>query len=90
MSTSQTQNAAIDKQVRQITDDTFSRASEGLVTNREIAVAVEANQAYIDYLDWLKDNIQPIDLSVTVEVNKTQIKFKNVDDFSNWLAEIIT
>lgn len=76
----------IDEQIRQITDMTFQRASEGLASNREIAIALEANQAYIDYLDWLKDNAQQ-DQGIMVEVDGTRIKFNNEDDFSDWLAE---
>ncbi len=71
----------IDEQVKQITSSVFDGAS-----SRDIAIALEANQAYIDYLDWLKDNTT-FDESVTIEVGGTRIKFKNDDDFSNWLVE---
>lgn len=71
----------IDEQVKQITSSVFDGAS-----SRDIAIALEANQAYIDYLDFLKDNLD-VDESVTIEVDGTRIKFKNDDDFANWLAE---
>ncbi len=73
----------IDEQVKQITDSAFHGAS-----SREIAIALEANQAYIEYLDWLKDNLS-VDGSVIVETGGTRIRFNNEDDFSNWLAEQI-
>jgi hypothetical protein len=77
----------IDEQVRQITQAVFIHHSEGQVLSREIAVALETNQAYIEYLDWLKDNIPPIDSSVIIDVKGTRIKFSNSDCFSDWLAE---
>ena len=74
----------IDEQVREITSAVYSGSS-----SREIAVAIEAEQAYIDYLDWLKDNLS-VDTSVTIEVDGTRIKFKNDDDFADWLSERMT
>jgi hypothetical protein len=80
----------IDEQAKQIVSDTLLRGSNGEASSREIAIALEANQSYIDYLDWLKDNMPPIDESVTIDVEGTRIKFQNADDFSDWLAERIT
>lgn len=74
----------IDVQVKQIVNNVLQNESP---SSREIAVALEANQRYIDYLDWLKDNIPPQDESIVIEVNGMRIKFQNTDDFSNWLSE---
>ena len=71
----------IDEQVKQITTAAIQNGDK-----RSLAIAHEAGQAYIEYLDWLKDNIT-FDQSVTIEVNEARIKFKNDIDFSNWLAE---
>ena len=77
-----TPQTPIDEQVRQIVQVAYDGAG-----SREVAVAIEANQAYIDYLDWLKDNMPALDGSVTIEVDGTRITFKNEDDFTNWLVE---
>lgn len=77
----------IDEQVEQFTLAVYSSALlTGGASSRDIAIAIEAEQAYIDYLDLLKDNIS-FDTSVTIEVDGTRIKFKNDDDFSKWLVE---
>jgi hypothetical protein len=72
----------IDEQVRQISEVAYNGASV-----REIAVAIEANQAYIEYLDFVKDNMPPADGTVTIEVDGTRVTFKNEDDFTDWLEE---
>jgi hypothetical protein len=75
----------MDEQVNQIVSAVYDGAS-----SRDVAIAIEAQQAYIEYLDWIKDNIPPQDGTVTIEVDGTRIVFKNEDDFSNWLAEQMT
>ena len=77
----------IDVQVKQIVDGVLQSERP---SSREIAVVLEANQRYIDYLDWLKDNIPPQDGSVTIEVDGTRIKFQNAEIFASWLAERLT
>jgi len=77
----------LDEQVRQIT--TTVLMAECGASMREIAIAIEANQAYIEYLDWLKDHIT-FDESVTIEIDKTQIKFQNMDELSDFLVERMT
>jgi hypothetical protein len=77
----------IDEQVRNIVSGTMQRGYEGLASSREVAIALEANQSYIDYLDWIKDNMPMFEESITIEVQGTRIKFENVEKFSDWLAE---
>ena len=84
MSTSPTQT--IDKQVNQITADTLRRVSDGQADSRELAVALEANQRYIEYIDWLKDNISA-GTSVTVLVDEQAVKFDDTNALAEWLAE---
>ena len=72
----------IDKQVNQIVSAVYDGAS-----SRDVSIAIEANQAYIEYLDWLKDNLPTGDDTVMIVVDGTRIVFKNEDDFTNWLAE---
>lgn len=53
---------------------------------RTLAVVVEANQQYVDYLDELLDGRQAVCTAVTVKVNGTTIKFKNAEDMAAWIT----
>lgn len=52
---------------------------------RTLAVIIEANQQYLEYLDALMDNIQ-IDLSVTVQVDGQRVKFSSIEDVAQWIT----
>ena len=73
-----------------IVKDMIARAHADGADPKTIAMAVEANQLYYEYLDWLKDYEWELDGSITVEVNGTRVKFENTDTFSSWLAEQVS
>jgi hypothetical protein len=52
-----------------------------------IAVALEANQLYVEYLDELKDRDPAFETSITVKVDNQNIRFNDDDGFAKWLAE---
>ncbi len=74
----------IDKQVREITESVMSSNPSA----REIAVAIEANQMYADYLEQVLD-APAGDNGVMVSVDGTLIRFKDTEDFSSWLVELL-
>ena len=54
---------------------------------RLLAMAVEINQRFIEYLEEVKKHISFCDEGVTVDVDGQRIHFQNRDDFASWLAE---
>lgn len=79
----------IDVQVRQITANILRRIYEGTASKREISIAIEANQRYAEYLEFLKSQeaFMHSDPSILIEVKGTKVKFRNENDFANWLGE---
>lgn len=73
-----TQTANLEQQVR-------SRDA----TARDLAIAVEINQKYIDILDELLDAEFPTDTSVTVAVDEQNVRFKDANGFTEWLVELL-
>lgn len=61
---------------------------------RILAIGIEINQRYVDYLDELEDALINghirIESGVTVALDGRTIKFKDTHDFSNWLSEHTT
>jgi len=53
---------------------------------RALAIAVEMNQLYCDYLDSLLDSDLSVDIAVTVKVDGKCVKFRNIGDVSSWLT----
>lgn len=60
-------------------------AREGKPNARTLAVAIESNQLFIEYLDELLDNVS-VDTSVTVQVDGQKIKFCSIEDVSEWIV----
>lgn len=56
---------------------------------RELALAVEANQLFKEYLEALEDSDLRIDPSVTIKVKGTTIRFDGRNDFADWLTEYL-
>ena len=52
---------------------------------RVLAVAREANQRYMEYLDALLDNIC-ISTAVTVRVDGQTIQFENIEQVAQWIT----
>lgn len=80
----------LDEQVREIAQSVMSGTTTAAGTRRELAVAAEANQLLVEYIDWLKDDLPTLDGPIVVDVGGTQIRFKNDEDFASWLSEMLT
>jgi len=67
----------------------YLHENAGQIPARDMWQGIEALQAYAEELELLADNLPPVDLSVTVQVDKAPqgIKFANVDKMAEWLAE---
>lgn len=63
---------------------------EGALTKQILAVGIEINQRYSEYLEALETADFQIQTGVTVEVNGQRVHFKNNDDFAAWVAENMT
>lgn len=59
----------------------------GQLTKKVLAVGMEINQRYIEYLDDILDSDLSFQNGVDVEVNETIIHFDSMDEFSVWAAE---
>ena len=59
-------------------------------TKRVLAVGIEINQRYTEYLDELLDSDLSQPKGVTVEVDGRKIHFPDNDSFTAWLAENMT
>lgn len=55
-----------------------------------LAVGIEINQRYTEYLDALLDCDLSQPEGVTVIVDGQKVHFRTNDDFQNWLAENMT
>jgi sulfur carrier protein ThiS len=58
----------------------------GKPDKRVLAIAAEANQRYIEYLDELETTAKPCPAEVVVEVDGETIKFQNIQDVATWLT----
>lgn len=66
------------------------RALSEPMTARDLALAVELNQRYVDLLTELED--AEFDISspaASVEANETRLKFDDIDGLADWLVEIM-
>lgn len=59
-------------------------------TKRVLAVGIEINQRYTEYLNALLDSDLSQPEGVTVVVDGQKIHFRTDEDFQNWLAESMT
>lgn len=62
----------------------------GQLSKRILAVGIEINQLYSEYLEELETADLHIQTGVTAEVDGRVIRFKDNADFSAWLAEHTT
>jgi hypothetical protein len=79
----------IDDAITQVNKIIEYMGEAGGLSARTLALAVECNQRYLEYLDGLLDNINSIDFSVTVQTDGKRIKFKNIDAMAEWMAEVM-
>ena len=75
--------------IQQIVNETNDLLGQG-ASKRMLAVGIEINQRYTEYLDALLDGDLSQPEGVTVEVDGQKIHFRTTDDFANWLAESMT
>jgi hypothetical protein len=69
----------------------LARAQQaGQLSKRVLAVGIEINQRYSEYLEQLETADLHIQTGITVTVDGKTIRFQNDNDFSEWLAENIT
>ena len=61
----------------------------GQLSKRVLAVGIEINQRYSEYLEQLEMSDLHIQTGVTVTVDGKKIHFQNDNDFSAWLEENI-
>jgi cell division ATPase FtsA len=79
----------IDETVKSINCIVKQMSEKNELSTRALALSVECNQLYLEYLDGLLDNINDIDISVTVQVDGKTIKFQNADAMAAWMAEVM-
>ena len=65
----------------------YERALSEPMTERDLALAVEYNQQYVDLLSELEVAPLPVDLGAVVERDNQVIRFPKVDGLANWLSE---
>lgn len=77
----------IQTRVENVTQMIRHLAENKQLEKRVLAVGVEMNRRYLEYLEELETSALPITNGVDVEVEGCVIHFQNMDDFSGWLAE---
>lgn len=60
--------------------------SQDQLSKRVLAVGIEINQLYSEYLEKLETADFNIQTGVTVEIDGKTVHFKNDADFSEWLV----
>lgn len=77
--------SAIKKQASDLADKVESNG----MTDRDLAIGIELYRRYIETLDEIINTYPTLETNVIVKADDRKIKFSNMDDFSNWLAESI-
>lgn len=79
------------QQIVNQTNQILAQAQEaGQLSKRVLAVGIEINQRYSEYLEQLETSDLHIQNGITVTVGGKKIHFKNDNDFSAWLTENVT
>jgi hypothetical protein len=79
----------IDEIIREVNDIVRRLYEDRKLSKRVLAIAAECNQIYLDYLDYLQDNIHVRNDGITVAVDGKKIKFQNADSMAAWIAEVM-
>lgn len=77
----------IQQLVEDVNKDIYILRESGQLEKRVLAVGIEMNQRFIEYLDELEISPLHIQNGVDVDVDGKIIRFKNMDDFSEWVLE---
>ena len=73
--------------IQQIVDTANAILEQDKPTKQMLAVGIEINQRYTEYLDELLDGDLSQPEGVTVAVDGKTIHFPTSEAFANWLAE---
>lgn len=79
----------IQNNIKAINTTVQNMVESGKTDKRVIAIAVEMNQLYLEYLDELADLDLPLVNGVTVDLDGQAVRFRDIQSFSAWLAEHI-
>ena len=73
--------------IQKIVDETNVILNTEKPSKQVLAVGVEINQKYIEYLEWLEEQDLSDTNGVTVVVDCKTVRFLDMDSFSRWVAE---
>jgi hypothetical protein len=76
--------------IQQIVNETNQILHSEPPTKRVLAVGIEINQRYLEYLEWLEEQDLSTENGVTVNVDGQKIRFPDMDKFANWITENMT
>lgn len=63
-------------------------AFAGELNCRDFAMVMEANQRYIEYLEWL-ETLPLKNSNIILHWDDNTVRFTTIDDMADWLAEHI-
>lgn len=65
-------------------------AFTGKLNSRDMALVMEANQRYTEYLEWLETMPLVVNTNLTLEVDGKRVRFQTIDNMASWLSENIS
>ena len=65
----------------------YLQENAGDIPARDMYQGIEALQSYAEELDALAENLPPVDFSVTVKMEGTGVKFKDIGAFADFLSK---
>ena len=65
-------------------------AFAGKLNSRDLALVMEANQRYTEYLEWLETMPLVVNTNLTLEVDGQRVRFQTIDNMASWLSENLT
>lgn len=80
---------SLDNQIREANAMIFQQVEAGQVNPQQLAMTIEANQRFIEYLEEVKQDVafRAHDTSVTVRIDdEATVKFGNDQSFADWLS----
>jgi len=78
----------IDETIKKINSIVENMGENGELSERALAIAIECNQRYIEYLDDLLDSVH-VSGDITVSVDGKKIKFQNANSMAAWITEVM-
>ena len=64
----------------------YEKAQRGECTARDLALCVELNQKYVDYLDTIETHCSS---AVTIQIEGEKVRFENADQLADFLAGVM-